>query len=106
MLVRGEDGDAEVLRSDLEANASADVSVDSNVSPSTKGEEEIIEDGCPTLTVLRDEAEHAISDILNFEEPQVSDALPSGKVIPFVQYGGHNLYKSTIVSQLNANPFL
>lgn len=104
--VRGEDGDGEVLRADLEAQAGSEVSVDSNSIPCAEREEEIVDDGSPTLFVLEAEAQDAVCDVLNLEEPQVSNALPSDKVIPYVQYGGHNIYKSTLVSQLNANPFL
>jgi len=44
--------------------------------------------------------------MLNLEEPQANCALPIEKVIPFVKCVGYNIYKSTLVSQLNANPFL
>ena len=104
--VRGEDGDAEVLRDDLAATATQSGIVDSNSTSPVEGEEDILEDGSPDLPVLQVEAEDAISDMLNGEEAQVRCLLLTEKVIPFVEYGGHNIYKSTLVSQLNANPFL
>lgn len=36
----------------------------------------------------------------------MSTALPSSKVIPFVEFGGHKIFKSTLVFQLNSNLFL
>lgn len=104
--VRGEDGDAEVLRADLEAGVLADVIVDSSCNPAPDSEEEIFEDGSSDLPVLEAEAESAITEMLDLQEPQVMSALPKEKVIPFVESSGHQIYKSTLVSQLNANPFL
>ena len=104
--VRGEDGDGEVLRADLEENSLDHDSVNSNSNPCIEGEEDIVEDEAPNLFDVEIETRDAMTEMLNLEEPQVSSALPTDKVIPFVQYGGHNIYKSTLVSQLNANPFL
>jgi len=47
-----------------------------------------------------------VTKVLNSKEPQVSSTISVEKVLPFVEYGGHNIYKSTLVSQLNANSFL
>ena len=47
-----------------------------------------------------------MSEMLNLEEPQINTTLPTDKIIPFVKYDGHNIYKSTLVSQLNAHPLL
>jgi len=44
--------------------------------------------------------------MLSSEEPQVSSTVPKDKVILFVEFVGHKIFKSTLVSQLNANPFL
>lgn len=104
--VRGEDGDAEVLRADLEAVATDQRTVDSNSSPADEGEEELVEDGAANLVVVEAETCAAVAEMLNGEEPQLNSAIPVDKVIPFVEYGGHQIYKSTLVSQLNANPFL
>ena len=65
-----------------------------------------MEDASENLVVLQAEAVDAVIQMLDLEEPQVCCALPAEKVIPFVEYGGHHIYKSTLVSQLNANPFL
>ena len=96
--MRGEDSDGEVSHADLEAHAGGEVSVDNNSVPYAEGEEEIVDNDSPTLFVLEVEAQDVVCDVLNSEEPQVSNALPSDKIIPYVQYGGHNIYKSTLVS--------
>jgi len=44
--------------------------------------------------------------MLNPEKLQINSAILEEKVIPFVEYNGHKIYKSTLVSQLNANPIL
>lgn len=100
--VRGEDDDGEVLRANIETNALDHDSVDSNSNTCIEGEVDIVEDGAPNLLVVEFETQDAISEMLNLEEPQIS----TDKVIPFVNYDGHYIYKSTLVSQLNANPFL
>ena len=98
--------DGEVLRVDLEANALDHDSVNSNSNPYIEGEVDIVEDGASNLLVLESETRNAMSEMLNLEEPQVSTALSIDKVTPFVEYDGHNIYKSTLVSQLNVNHFL
>lgn len=104
--IRGDDGDAEVLRQDLQA-IDADIGiVDNNFNPLDDSEAEIVEDVVSDLVVLQAETEDVVTELLNLEEPQVSFALPADKVIRFVEYKGHNIYKSALVSQLNANHFL
>ena len=36
----------------------------------------------------------------------MSNTIPKDKVIPFVEFTRHKIFKSTLVSQLNSNPFL
>ena len=104
--VRGDDGDAKVLRQDLQA-IDADTSiVDNNSNPLDDSEAEVVEDVVFDVVVLQAETEDVVTKLLNLEEPQVSFAPPADKVIPFVEYRGYNIYKSTLVFQLNANPFL
>jgi hypothetical protein len=103
--VRGEDGDGEVLRANLDTNALDYDNVDSNSNPCMEGDVDIVEDGASNLLVVESETRDAMSEMLNLEEPQISTILPIDKVIPFVEYDGHKIYKSTLVSQLNANPF-
>ena len=104
--VREEDRDAEVLRIDLEAVVTDQTSVDNNSSLANEEEEDLVEDGAGNLLVVKAETCAAVFEMLNGEEPQMSSAILVEKVIPFVEYGSHQIYKSTLVSQLNANPFL
>ena len=80
--------------------------MDKNSNLPTEGEEGIVEDQFDALVVLEADARDVVSNMLNSEEPQVSCVLSAEKVIPFVEYGGHKIFKSILVSQLNANPFL
>ena len=104
--VRGEDDDAEVLRCDLEAREAEGIFVASNSNPYKDTKTEIEEDVSKNLVVLEAEVRDVVTKMLNLEEPQVNSALPIDNVIPFVEFGGHHIYKSTLVSQLNANPFV
>ena len=104
--VRGKDGDGVVLRHDLEVNVADPSGPESNCNATGNGEEEILDD-CPnTATTVESETCDAISEMLSMEEPQVSTTLPSEKVIPYVEFRGHKIFKSTLVFQLNSNPFL
>lgn len=51
-LVRGEDGDAKVLRHDLEATVAAETRVDNHSSHSFEAKDDIVEDGSPTFAIL------------------------------------------------------
>ena len=104
--VRGEDGDGEVMR---EAVTTSIDSGEEERLPETLNqdvEDEIVDDGLDPEAVVADEARDAIADVLNSAEPQVSTRVAPPKVLPFVEYAGHKIYKSTLVSQLNGNPFL
>lgn len=104
--VSGEDGDAEVLCHDLEANTIDEGGEDLNCDASIDGAEDGLEDSVTTVAEVQSETQDAISEMLSSQEPQVSTALPTEKVIPFVEFAGHKIFKSTLVSQLNSNPFL
>lgn len=56
--------------------------------------------------ILLDETRDVITGILNGQEGEPSGLTTPDKVSPIVEYGGHCIYKSTLVSQLNGNPFL
>jgi len=45
-------------------------------------------------------------ELLNEQELQVSNRPPSLKVLPTVTFQGLSIYKSTLASQLNGNPYL
>lgn len=48
----------------------------------------------------------AIADMLNTHEEQVTAVAAPSIIKPVVEFCGHFIYKSTLVSQLNGNPFL
>jgi hypothetical protein len=52
------------------------------------------------------EVRDVMQELLDAHEDQVEGRVESSKVVPFVQYEGHQIYKSMLVSQLNRNPFL
>ena len=104
--VHGEDGDGKVMR---EAVATSILSGGLSLLPEILNqdvEDEIVDDGLDPEAVVADEARDALADVLNNAEIQVSSRVAPLKVLPFVEYAGHKIYKSTLVSQLNGNPFL
>jgi len=67
-------------------------------------------DGLDSLQVAEDECRHAIQDVINS-----SEALTNGdnkfskgtqQISAVVEYSNKLIYKSTLVSELNKNPFL
>lgn len=108
--IHGEDGDMEVLRSDLqEVEHELERRIASeNLHPSIceHVEEEIVDDGADSMIVVDTETRDAISEMLDFHEEHVGASSVDTKVIPIVQFNGHSIYKSTFVGQLNDNPFL
>lgn len=62
------------------------------------------QDGLPCT--VEQETRDVITELLNESEEQVRPPAVSVKILPYVMYGGKTIYKSTLVSQLNANPFL
>ena len=116
--VPGEDGDGEVIRdSEIEVmqgdsdvahvHASAEEGecpeFDSGMSPV----EAASEDGNEVIRLAEEECRDAISQMLDSAEP--SQPLPptsDEKIQPVVEYMGKAIYKSTLVAELNGNPFL
>ena len=108
--IRGEDGDMEVLRSDLqevEHELERRIAIE-NLHPSICEhlEEEILDDGADSMIIVDSKTRDAISEMLDFHEEHVGASSVDTKVIPIVQFNGHNIYKSTLVGQLNGNLFL
>lgn len=69
-------------------------------------EEVEFDDGLDPLVVAESEARHCLADMLNSIDGEVSISPTANKIVPMVEFGGHNIYKSTLVSQLNGKPFL
>jgi len=108
--VRGEDGDMEVLREDIrekeqELQRRAELhEVETPVQNDV--EEDVFDDGVPPLVVVESETTDIISDILSRHEVEVCDRPTPAKVVAFVEFDGNRIFKSTLVGQLNGNPFL
>ena len=93
-----EDGDCEVLCHNLEANQP-------DVGGPAAGKE--YKDN-PQQTAIEMEAKAAdvITEMLNAHEELMPAIIPEIAIVPFVQYEGKQIFKNTLVSQLNGNPFL
>ena len=52
------------------------------------------------------EVRDALSNMLSSHEPQVTTVMAPPRITPTVAFSGHTIYKSTLASQLNGNPFL
>ena len=74
--MRGKDGDGEAFRANLETNALDHDNIDINLNLCIEGEIDIVEDGAPTLLVVESKTRDAMSEMLNFEEPQINTRLP------------------------------
>ena len=62
---------------------------------------------CNTHTILlEEETRDVIMDLLNRAENQVTLVQGARKIVPTLEVGGHSIYKSTLVSELNGNVFL
>ena len=102
-IVRGEDGDAEVLRDSIMTDSSAQ---EGEIARLLHLEEDIEHDGLDNLSVLQEEARDALTSIMNDEEVQVNPCNVPSIVVPYVECSGHRIFKSTLVTRLNGNPFL
>ena len=101
--VRGEDGDGEVMRETL---ASSSVGPNTEPAAAEELEDELVSDGLDSQCVLEDKTRDAEADLLSSHKNQVSALVAPSKILPVVEYGGHTIFKSTLVSQLNGNLFL
>ena len=104
--VLGEDGRLEVLRHSLQVAASLGGQTGQLPVDQENLESEFFEDGEDATVVVEDEVRDAIANMLNCHEQQILATPAPTKVSPTVAYKGHLIYKSTLVSQLNGNPFL
>jgi hypothetical protein len=65
-----------------------------------------MDDDLQHTILLEEETRDVITELLNRAENQVTLVQGAGKIMPTVEVGGHSIYKSTLVSQLNGNVFL
>jgi hypothetical protein len=106
--VPGEDGDAEVIR-DKEAPLSQVCSSGEDVE--NLDAENLLPTCDDDVVILEDEARHVLRDMLNVHENQVHcpNQRSDEKISPTIEYDGKPgkvMFKSTLVSELNGNPFL
>jgi hypothetical protein len=104
--VSGEDGDSEVIRENMMASRHAGDEEGAQILCQDDLENDFCDDGQDATIVLEGEVRNAISNMLSSHEEQVSTVACPTQVSPTVEFAGHSIYKSTLVSQLNGNPFL
>jgi hypothetical protein len=110
----GEDGDGEVLRDTLTTDVhggGTECSIEEGVLEDTQNADfNVFDDGVDPLVVAESEYRDAIVDMLNHHE-----SLPGTKgqgsnskkpISQVVEYSGKFIFKSTLISELNGNPFL
>ena len=112
--IPGEDGDAEVI-CDSEAPLNQECNSGEEVHCDSGEEVELavdVENLLPTcnddIVIVEDEARHVLRDMLNVHENQLNcpNQRSDGKISPTIEYDGKVMFKSTLVSELNGNPFL
>ena len=107
--VRGEDGDMEVLREDINEEDESQLQGELHDTEPTAiehVEEDLIDDGVPALAIVESETRDIISEMLSNHERHVRSIPVPATVEAFVEFDGHRIFKSTLVGQLNGNPFL
>ena len=107
--VAGEDGDSEVMRETLASNSESPCESE-HAADFQEIEDAMCDDGLNNVEVAEDECRHAICEILNTAESHEETSERAGegtaRISPVVEYSGKTIYKSTLVSELNGNPFL
>lgn len=98
----GDDGDGEALR---------DAMVDTDANDNVVHLEDELEDDPEPLGIAEGECMDALSELMDAVEPPAPSLTNSGAthaqtIVPTVEYGGKTIYKSTLVSELNGNPYL
>jgi hypothetical protein len=116
MLHPSKDGNAEVLCHQLQDEEMAD-EIHSDIIPNIESDSIEVEetthdgadefdDGANALALNQLKVRDAITEMLNLHKEQVESTPSPGKVNPVVNFAGNSIYKSTLVNQLNNNPFL
>jgi len=100
------DGDAECERQRLQGTSDPGHHPVSIPNPNEVLEDDIGDDDDTCLPELEEEPRRVFVEIQNDQELQVSSNSEPDKVLPVVTCEGHSIYKSTLVSQVNGNPYL
>lgn len=103
--VYGDDGDGEVLREQTLTPVEDEAFEDTGACD-LHVEAELPEDDVDPIIVAEMETRDVLAEMLSTHENQIVSKVAPPKVIPVVEYRGHQIFKATLVSQLNANPFL
>jgi len=78
-----------------------------NISnPNKVLEDNIGDDDDTCLPELEEKTRNVFIELLSNQELQVSSNSKLDRILPVVTYEGHSIYKSTLVSQLNGNPYI
>ena len=124
--VPGEDGDGEVMRDSLAVQEEGDTmehdgeplapdesaldAESANLDADRTVADASLESAEHVLSVVEEECRDAISQMLDSAEPsppvELTSRNPAQKIEPVVHYNGRAIYKSTLVGELNGNPFL
>ena len=108
--IRGEDGDMEVMREDIREKEQELQRTTELHDLQSNGlidmEEDMVDDGVPTIAVVESETRDIILEVLSNHEDHVSYRASSEKFVAFAEFDGNRIFKSTLVGQLNGNPFL
>jgi hypothetical protein len=103
--IYGDDGDEEVLQEQMRFQVEYEVFEDTKACD-VHVEAELPKDDVNPIVLAEMETRDVLAEMLSTHENQIVSELAPLKVIPVVEYRSHQIFKSTLVSQLNANPFL
>ena len=101
--VAGEDGDSEGIRHAIAEIFEASEQLENTIAIDKADGE--FHDGVGIVEFIRDKTLHAFCDMLDKMDADINEIPKPTIVTPIVSYSGHQIYKSTLVSQLNGNPF-
>ena len=80
--------------------------LDINMFPLETMQDEIVDSYMDEVGEVEDEVRDVPRKMLEIDDDQVPTTHVQENISPIVTYQGHSIYKSTLVFQLNENPFL
>ena len=102
----GEDGDSEVIRHGIATIEIFEASEHVKNMIAIDEADGEFDDEVGTMEIICNETHHAFRDMLDNMDADMSE-IPKPAIVTLVlSYSGHQIYKSTFVSQLDGNPFL
>jgi hypothetical protein len=105
-LIPGEDGDTRIMRVTIEDATDESFSSTLNTSEGT-----VVDDELNAVELLQHEAQDVITEVLTegsnkAPEGSVDNSMEMVKYSLIMRLNGKSVYKSTLVNELNGNPFL